>query len=237
MIQKKNRFEQAKLARAYMKGGFPPYQAARKCGFVRVSLMEEAIRELEAHEKLENPPELETTTAQESDDSAYLPNAQTTFDTKPTFDAKPAVEVKPEPVPKPEPRPFYKPLQNWRNEKASVSYYGPNDSLAPMYRLMLEGRNQYLNIPESSIKDVVSLLCEAAGLNGPESSDGPSKQELAILNDALTRENVALCKRLTELKHQPDDSKIAKLEVELAAAKAELTDLKLKVFDKLIAMV
>lgn len=205
MNQKKSRLEQAKLARAYMKGGTPPYQAARKCGFMRVALMEEAIRDLEKQEKLESSPAVENVTAQESDSSAYLQKAQIAFDTKPPVDAKPEHVSKP--MLNPEPKPFYKPLQNWRNEKASVSYYGSNDSLAPMYRLMVEGRTAYLNIPESSIKDVVSILCEAAGLNGPESNE------------------------------TSNPSRIAELEAELDAAKAELTDLKLKVFDKLIAMV
>lgn len=41
------RMETAKLALAYMAGGDPPYQAARKTGFMRVSVMEEAIKELE----------------------------------------------------------------------------------------------------------------------------------------------------------------------------------------------
>lgn len=41
------RMKAAELAKAYMAGGEPPYQAARKTGFMRVAIMEEAIRELE----------------------------------------------------------------------------------------------------------------------------------------------------------------------------------------------
>lgn len=192
MIQKKNGMEQAKLARAYVRGGLPPYQAARKCGFLRVSLMEEAISELDAYEKND---EADKKPVQETDNSAYLKKAQITFDTKPPV------------LTKLEPKQFYKPLQNWRNEKASVSYYGANDSLAPMYKLSLEGNNRFLIIPETSIKDVASLLCEAAGLNGPESND------------------------------TSNPGRIAELEAELEATKAELTYLKLKMFDKLMAMV
>jgi hypothetical protein len=195
MNQNKPRLEQAKLARAYMRGGTPPYQAARKCGFVRVALMEEAIHELETQEKFESSPAVENVAAQGSDSSAHLQKAQITFDTKPPVGTKP------------EPKQFYKPLQNWRNEKASVSYYGQNDNLSPMYRLLLDGQPIYLNIPESSIKEVASLLCEVAGLNGPGS------------------------------KETSNSGRIAELEAELEATKAELTYLKLKMFDKLMAMV
>lgn len=41
------RMQAAKLAKAYMAGGDAPYQAARKTGFMRVGIMEEAIKELE----------------------------------------------------------------------------------------------------------------------------------------------------------------------------------------------
>lgn len=41
------RLKAAELAKAYMAGGDPPYQAARKTGFMRVAIMEDAIRELE----------------------------------------------------------------------------------------------------------------------------------------------------------------------------------------------
>lgn len=46
MQNKQWRLENAKLAKAYMAGGMPPYQAAQKCGFMRLSYMEDAIREL-----------------------------------------------------------------------------------------------------------------------------------------------------------------------------------------------
>lgn len=45
--------ERAKLARAYMRGGTPPYQAARQTGFMRVGIMEEAIRAMEGREAAE----------------------------------------------------------------------------------------------------------------------------------------------------------------------------------------
>lgn len=41
------RAQAAKLARAYMRGGQTPYAAAKRTGFARVSLMEQAIDELE----------------------------------------------------------------------------------------------------------------------------------------------------------------------------------------------
>lgn len=44
---KKNRLDEARIAKAYIAGGMPPYQAARKCGFMRVTAMEEVFRELE----------------------------------------------------------------------------------------------------------------------------------------------------------------------------------------------
>lgn len=46
-------FERAKLAKACMAGGTAPYQAARKYGFMRVAIMEEAIRAMEKREKAE----------------------------------------------------------------------------------------------------------------------------------------------------------------------------------------
>lgn len=42
--------ERAKMARAYMRGGMAPYQAARNTGFCRVGLMQEAIRAMEGRE-------------------------------------------------------------------------------------------------------------------------------------------------------------------------------------------
>lgn len=45
--------DRAKLARAYMRGGTPPYQAARQTGFLRVGLMQEAIAALERKEAAE----------------------------------------------------------------------------------------------------------------------------------------------------------------------------------------
>lgn len=42
--------ERAKMARAYMRGGMAPYQAARNTGFCRVELMQEAIRAMEGRE-------------------------------------------------------------------------------------------------------------------------------------------------------------------------------------------
>lgn len=44
--------ERAKMARAYMRGGMAPYQAARNTGFCRVGLMQEAIRAMEGRETL-----------------------------------------------------------------------------------------------------------------------------------------------------------------------------------------
>lgn len=44
--------ERAKMARAYMRGGMAPYQAARNTGFCRVALMQEAIRAMEGREAL-----------------------------------------------------------------------------------------------------------------------------------------------------------------------------------------
>lgn len=51
MQNKQWRLDNAKLAKAYMAGGMPPFQAAQKCGFMRVSYMEDALRELEASEQ------------------------------------------------------------------------------------------------------------------------------------------------------------------------------------------
>lgn len=44
--------ERAKMARAYMRGGMAPYQAARNTGFMRVGIMQEAIRAMEGREAL-----------------------------------------------------------------------------------------------------------------------------------------------------------------------------------------
>ena len=48
--------ERAKMARAYMRGGMAPYQAARNTGFCRVGLMQEAIRAMEGREAEEASP-------------------------------------------------------------------------------------------------------------------------------------------------------------------------------------
>lgn len=42
--------DRAKLARAYIRGGMAPYQAARQTGFVRVGIMQEAIAAMEKRE-------------------------------------------------------------------------------------------------------------------------------------------------------------------------------------------
>lgn len=42
--------EKAKLARAYMRGGMAPYQAARNTGFMRVGIMQMAIKVMESRE-------------------------------------------------------------------------------------------------------------------------------------------------------------------------------------------
>ena len=42
--------ERAKIARAYMRGGMAPYQAARNTGFMRVGIRQEAIRAMEGRE-------------------------------------------------------------------------------------------------------------------------------------------------------------------------------------------
>lgn len=209
---KKNRLEQAKLAKAYMAGGSPPYQAARACGFMRVGLMEEAIRELDEQEKLENAPDVETAHAE--------PN--------PTKTDK---------------EPVYKPLQVWKNDLASVAFYGHNDGRKPMYRLRLEGVQQYLVIPETHIKDAAKLLCEAADMKGPESSDN-GNSELAELCESLKRENDDLCKRnddlrnrIDELTHRQKDDELAKVMADLEAERAAHNELKLKMFDKLLALI
>ena len=51
MQNKQWRLENAKLARAYIEGGMPPFQAAQKCGFMRLNYLEDALRELENSEK------------------------------------------------------------------------------------------------------------------------------------------------------------------------------------------
>lgn len=48
-LKSKKQDERAELAQAYMKGGLPPYQAARKSGFMRVTIMNEAIQALAKH--------------------------------------------------------------------------------------------------------------------------------------------------------------------------------------------
>ena len=209
---KKNRLEQAKLAKAYLAGGSPPYQAARKCGFMRVALMEEAIRELDEQEKLENAPDVETTPAEP----------------KPTETNK---------------GPVYKPLQVWKNDLASVAFYGHNDGRKPMYRLRLDGVYQFLEIPETHINDAAKLLCEAAGMKGPESSDN-GNSELAELCESLRRENDDLCKRnddlrerIDELTHRRDGDDLAKVMAELEAERAAHNALKQKVCDKLLALI
>lgn len=205
MNQTKNRMKQAELARAYMNGGTPPYQAARKCGFLRVALMEEAIRELEAHEKLENSPASDN-------DSAYLPKAEVVIDTRPPRVWRPV---------EPEERIAFKPLQVWKNNLASVAHYGQNDERKPMFRLRLEGVRSYIEIPETHIKDAAKMLCEAAGLNGPHETEGSNDPKI-LVGAEKEEESVLL-------------AMIKDLEVALHAEKEAHNALKLKVFDKLFA--
>lgn len=51
MQNKQWRLENAKLAQAYIAGGMPPFQAAQKCGFMRMSYLEDALKELANSEK------------------------------------------------------------------------------------------------------------------------------------------------------------------------------------------
>lgn len=206
-FDKKNRLEQAKIARAYVRGGTPPYQAARKCGFLRVSMMEEAIDELEKQEMLEKKP------SSMSNDSAYLPKAAVVIDTRPP--SAPQTEGTTAQ------RIAYKPLQSWRNELASVAFYGQNDGRKPMFRLRLEGVHSFLEIPETHINDAAKLLCEAAGLNGPDETGEARTPKVSVDDETESKDKLL--------------ARIATLEAALVCEKEAHNALKLKVFDKLLA--
>ena len=212
---KKNRLEEAKLAKAYLAGGMPPYQAARKCGFMRVAAMEEAIRELEAAEAPAAP-------QIDEDPSRYL------------YEKAPIEPPKEWNVPVP----AAQPLESWENEVGAVLRYGRNGDKEPAYRINLYGTRSYLMIPEDRFKSVAQLMADAAGLKCTsndrlladmaeerETAYQEAQQHLAELkrNEALQAEN----DRLAELN--------AALQADLETEKANHNALKLRVFDILLA--
>ena len=210
-VVKKNRLEEAKLAKAYLAGGMAPYQAAR-------TVMEEAIRELENAEA-PTPPQTG------EDCSRYLYE-------------KASVEPPKEwnaPVP---PAPAAQPLETWENECGSVLRYGRNGEKEPAYRINLYGSRSYMIVPEDKFKAVAQLVMDAAGLKAAsndrlladmaeerETAMFEAQQHLAELkrNEALQAEN----DRLAELN--------AHLQESLEAEKASHNALKLRVFDILLA--
>lgn len=218
-IAKKNRMEAAKLALAYMAGGEAPYQAARKCGFARVGIMEEAIREMEAAEAEAKEPVADEPVPVEG--GAYLPGADVVVEYKAPL----------------EPKVFYAPLQTWRNNACSVSHYGQNGNFSPMYKVMPANSTRYLNIPEADMQSVAMLLCEVCGLAVKE-KDGlyaaltdandtleyESKQHLEELkrNEMLVVENETLRKTVVDAERR------------LVAEKQAHNDLKLKMCDLML---
>lgn len=71
-LKSKKQDERAEMAREYMMGGMPPYQAARKTGFMRVTTMNEAIQAMEKHKASIQEEAASESTGKTEDDQGEL---------------------------------------------------------------------------------------------------------------------------------------------------------------------
>lgn len=189
------RMQAAQLALAYMAGGDPPYQAARKTGFMRVAIMEEAIKELEKEQgKAEQHEAAEAqTTGMETP-----AGCEETGKTEPVLAAE------------------------YRNAAFCIREYEPKDGKDGMVRIWAGARPQYIWTSINRVPMLIDLLKET--VTGREAKPGmDEKSELLREKDnqilKLQRE---LSETLDQLQQVRQDSGVAELEERTKLLTAEL---------------
>lgn len=150
---KKWRMESAKLAKAYLNGGEPSYQAARKAGFMRVAEMEAAIRELERKEGAESEVRLTTEEQAIMDGSKFLPGNEVLAD----FKTVPVPEEVPE-------------KESVRGSFAA-RMYPSSPGRYRMIRLWGWMKNAFIMFRPEEIDDLRAVLAELTGDQAPESGE------------------------------------------------------------------
>ena len=145
------RMQAAKLAKAYMAGGDAPYQAARKTGFMRVGIMEEAIKELEKEQGKEE----------------YRQEVEAQVMGAGKIDAD-EVEGKIEPVLAAE----------YKNVVFCVREYEPKDGKDGMVRIWAGARPQYIWSNINHVPMLIDLLKNV--MAGKELKPGADEKEAQI---------------------------------------------------------
>lgn len=189
------RMQAAQLALAYMAGGDPPYQAARKTGFMRVAIMEEAIKEMEKEQgKAEHHEAVEAQTT----------GMETPADCEETGKTEPVMSAE------------------YRNAAFCIHEYEPKDGKDGMVRIWAGARPQYIWTSINRVPMLIDLLKET--VTGREAKPGmDEKSELIRKKDnqilKLQRE---LSQTLDQLQKVREDSGIAELEERTKLLTAEL---------------
>ena len=218
---KKNRLDEARIAKAYIAGGMAPYQAARKCGFMRVTAMEEAFRELadlEANEKTAAS-ESEYVKPAEEDASQYLVEASNTGILKPVF------------VPK------VSPIETFESSVGSIRHLAETAEKSAVWRIDLKNSPSYLMVQEKDFQAFAQLVMQAAGLKAQ--SNDHLIAEFANLQNEMQTEAQAHLKELQRNEQlqerlQEAEADCRKMHEELKREQAEHQALKLRVFDLLL---
>ena len=189
------RMQAAQLALEYMAGGDPPYQAARKTGFMRVAIMEEAIKELEKEQgKAEQHEAAEAQTT----------GMETPAGCKETGKTEPVLAAE------------------YRNAAFYIREYEPKDGKDGMVRIWAGARPQYIWASINRVPMLIDLLKET--VTGREAKPGmDEKSELIREKDnqilKLQRE---LSETLDQLQQVRQDSGVTELEERTKQLSAEL---------------
>lgn len=206
------RLEAAKLALAYMAGGEPPYQAARRTGFMRVAVMNEAIKELEKkQEKEEQHQEAEAQTMG-MDTSAASEEADKTA---PVLAAE------------------------YRNAAFLIREYEPKDGKDGMVRIWSGQRPNFIYANINRVPMLIDLLKETA--TGRKAIPGmDEKSELIREKDQqILKLQRDLVEAMDLLQQERQNSGVAELEERTKLLAAELDAERLlnqKLKDKLVAL-
>ena len=189
------RMQAAQLALAYMAGGDPPYQAARKTGFMRVSIMEEAIKELEKEQgKAE----------QHAAAEAQTTGMETPADCEETGKTEPVLAAE------------------YRNAAFYIREYEPKDGKDGMVRIWAGARPQYIWTNINRVPMLIDLLKET--VTGREAKPGMDEKSKLIREkeNQILKLQRELSETLDQLQQVRQDSGIAELEERTKLLTAEL---------------
>lgn len=207
------RMEAARLALAYMAGGDPPYQAARKTGFMRVSVMEEAIKELEKEQGKQDQIE----TAEQQVHGLDAPQPETSkSETMPVMCAE------------------------FTNSAFCVREYEPKDGKDGMVRIWAGNRPQYIYASIQRVPMLIDLLKEAA--TGKGSKPGMDERDLLIREkDAqILKLQRDLAEAMEQLRQERQNSGAAEMQERMGQLTVELDmerQLNQKLKDKILELI